>query len=197
MQENPSLHKFPSYTAKSARKSRIIVIIVVVVLLIGALLGGLYFLGAKQKSSQSVTPTPTQVPTQTPMPTATPSATLSPSPTRKPTAVPTKSVPTPTKAATTTSGALQRSDLSLAVLNGSGVSGAAKEMSSYLSGLGYAIKTVGNADNENYAGITVRVKKSKSDYLSLLKSDIAKKSASVSASVSDTIGDDAEVIVGK
>ncbi|HZE86892.1 MAG TPA: LytR C-terminal domain-containing protein [Methylomirabilota bacterium] len=109
-----------------------------------------------------------------------------PSPTQTPTAMPT---PTPLP--------LERSTLQIAILNGSGVPGTAKSISSYLSSLGYTIKVVGNADRFDYRNITVKVKKEQRAYLPLLQKDLSRKFSSVSASVSDDASADADVIVGR
>ena len=92
-----------------------------------------------------------------------------------------------------------RKDLKIAILNGSGVPGAAKGTSSHLEELGYVITKVDNADGFEYKGLTVKIKKDKNDeYLPLLKKDLAENSkAEITTKVDDTIETDAEVIVGK
>lgn len=92
---------------------------------------------------------------------------------------------------------LDRSLLRIRVLNGSGLPGAASGISSYLSGLGYTVVSVGNADSYAYRNVTVLVKSNKSSYAQFLKKDLQDKIASVSASLSDSISSDAEVIVGR
>jgi hypothetical protein len=166
-----SFSEFPSYVERSSPKPKLLLIFVIILVLIIAALAGLYFLGAN-KNKHVVESIPT-------VPTPTMSKQL-------PTPLPTQPV-------------LDRGVLTVAIKNGSGTAGAAKGISSYLNGLGYTIGTIGNADKFNYTGITVHVKKSKSTYLNQLKKDILDndKTASVSASVDDTITSDAEVIVGK
>lgn len=108
-----------------------------------------------------------------------------------PTATPTAK-PTPTPE-------LKRNELIIAVLNGSGTAGAARGISAHLTELGYTVKTVGNADGFAYRDITINIKKSKQNYLSLLQKDLEDDPSvsSISANVVDTITTDAEVIVGR
>jgi hypothetical protein len=166
-----SFSEFPSYVERSSPKPKLLLIFVIVLLLIIAALAGLYFLGASKnyRIVQSIPNVPTPTITK-----------------QSPTPLPTQPV-------------LNRSDLTVAIKNGSGTAGAAKGISSTLNGLGYKIGTIGNADKFTYTGITVHVKKSKSNYLDQIKKDIidSDSTASVSASVDDTITSDAEVIVGK
>ncbi len=94
---------------------------------------------------------------------------------------------------------LDRSKLSVSVLNGSGKEGVAGKAANILKGHGYNVTSTGNADNYNYEGITIKVKKEKSDFLNLLKKDLA-KDYSVKASSSDLSSDsatDAVIIIGK
>ena len=166
-----SFSEFPSYVERSSSKPKLLLIFVIVLILIIAALAGLYFLGAS-KNNQIVQSIPA-VPTPT-------------SGQQLPTTAPTQPI-------------LERSDLKIAIKNGSGTAGAARGISSYLNGLGYSIGTIGNADKFTYTGITILVKKSKSSYLEQLKKDILEndKNATISASIDDTITTDAEVIVGK
>lgn len=166
-----SFSEFPSYVERSSPKPKLLLIFVIILVLIIVALAGLYFLGASKNKhvveSIPSLPTPT-ITKHSPIPVA-------------------------------TQPILDRSALTVAIKNGSGTAGAAKGISSTLNGLGYTIGTIGNADKFNYTGITVHVKKSKSTYLDQLKKDILDndKTASVSASIDDTITSDAEVIVGK
>lgn len=195
MSDNSPFREFPSYIDNSPRKSRKWMILSAIGLFILLSLAGLYLLGANTNKGKSMGntspvaknfPSPTQFPTS--LPTTEPSVSASsPTPTGKKT-------PTPTPGSAT-----DRSELKIAVLNGSGTAGAAKGVSSYLNGLGYAIKTIGNADNYTYKNITIRISKSKSAFLPLLKKDLESnpKTSTVSASIVETASADAEVIVGK
>ncbi len=179
---------FPSYVQESKSKPKFLVLFIIVFVCVLLVLAGLYFLGGKSKKVEKVMPVPTTavvLPSPTP---ASASASVSPSPMGK-------IKPEPTGASLT-----QRSDLRVAVLNGSGIVGAAQKTASYLDGLGYKVVTTGNADGYSYTGITIRVKKSKSAYLAMLKKDLtanASKSATIVGNIDDTIATDAEVVVGK
>ncbi len=199
MNDELSFQEMPSYVERSRRKPRLLFVFIAIFLLAIALGVGLYFLGARNKSPESkVAPVPSSNLTPTKSPTTGPSATQSASvsPSGKTTPTPIKSGPT---AGPSPKAELDRSKLTIAVLNGSGTPGAAKGISSYLNGLGYTIKSVGNADNFTYTNITIKIKKSKSAYLPQLKKDLAKSPtpSPVSDSVDDSISTDAEVIVGK
>ncbi len=188
MKEGQSMNEYPAYVKTSQSNSRIIIIfvsIIILVLLIGAVL---YFIGLqskkKQPSSQVAIVHPTPTVTQTPV--ATTTATLSTTPSLS---------PNPTKE----SGALDRSALTVSVLNGSGVKGAANSVSSTLKELGYDVQTVGNADSFTYTNIVIKVKKSRGIYVAQLKKDLTSnlQSSSISATLTDDIPTDAVVIVGK
>lgn len=165
----------------SKRPGVVVVILFVVVFFVVVVLVGLYLLGAhSRKSVQKHAGFPSLSPTSTPLPmasvSATPSGSLIPSP---------------------SGSGLERSKLRVSILNGSGVGGAAQVLAARLSGLGYIVASVGNAEGFSYRSITVLVKKSKSGYAQLLKNDLSEGGASVSASLSDEITGDAEVIIGK
>ncbi len=94
---------------------------------------------------------------------------------------------------------LDRSKLSIAVTNGSGIEGAGGKVANTLKELGYNVVSTGNADNYNYTGITIKVKKGKSNFIDLLKKDLS-KDYTVSSSSSDLPLDsptDSLVIIGK
>ena len=69
---------------------------------------------------------------------------------------------------------VDRADLKVQVLNGSGVKGEAARAKEYLEGLGYKDVKVGNADTD--AGLTVvEFKKSAAKYVDTLTNDLSKK----------------------
>ncbi|MDP3941317.1 MAG: LytR C-terminal domain-containing protein [bacterium] len=171
------------------------------------LLGGVLFVGSrllgtkedqKKVESARVAPTAIIVPTDTPVPSE------EPSPTKKEEKKETKA-PTPTtKEEKKTidpvdkATGLDRSGLTVDILNGSGVSGAAGKMSSLLKDLGYVIGSTGNADNFDYQNVTIQVKSTKSKYLPLLKKDIGSSYSVGDASSSLASGSaDVVIIVGK
>lgn len=192
--ESPQQFSSPTYVERSSGKSRLIITFLILFVLVIAALAGFYFFmlkGQQTKSTVTPTATPTSAVTPTTLPSATPSGLLSPSVSKKLTISPSGSVDKNTK--------LDRSTITIAVLNGSGVKGAASAISTYLSGLGYKVQSTGNAEVFTYEGITVKAKKANSDYLTLLKNDISKENpdVSVTAKTDDTITTDAVVIVGK
>lgn len=97
------------------------------------------------------------------------------------------------------SSGLDRSKLSVVVQNGSGIEGVAGKAANILKELGYNIASTGNADNYDYQGVTIKVKKEKGNFLDLLKKDLSKV-YTVSVSSSDLASDSptaAVVIIGK
>ncbi len=177
--------------APKKRGRRIFFIVLLALVLLGGGFAATRFLGSKNKTQQ-ITPTPT--PTESISPTDTPTPEVSPTPeaTKTPTPKPTGN---PIDSAT----GLNRSKLSVEVQNGSGAVGAANKTSDFLKSLGYHVTAVGNADNFSYENISVLVKSASSDYLSLLKTDLAKQYTvgSASATLSASSSADALVIVGK
>ena len=171
---NDGYSDFPSYVERSSPKPRLLLIFIIVFILIILALAGLYFLGASSGKNllQTVSPAPTPTP-------------LAAQP------------PTPTIVVTQT--LLERSELTVSILNGSGTAGAARGVSSTLNGLGYTIGPIGNADRFNYQGLTIHVTQENSAYLPLLEKDLkdANPNASISASIDDSIATEAEVIVGR
>lgn len=163
-----------------------LLLIILVLLIVGGAVGGFIFI-SNQGEQEEVAPTPT--PTEVPSPTPTPAQTT-PTPTRKPT--PTEKLsPTPTKKAT--------KSITLKVLNGSGVTGAARQAADYLSNLGYEILGVGNAPISDLEKTTIEIKKDKESSLAQLKIDLETKYSlgTTSATLSATESADAIVTVGK
>ncbi len=186
------------------KRFRTVIYIVLFLVLTGVVIGAgiqlTSLLGKNENKEDDDVTVVTLSPTEASFPTDTPS----PTPTEpvKPTAKPT-STPTPTNSPVlgskdSTSG-LDRNDLSIAVLNGSGETGAAGKMSTFLKDLGYAVSSVGNADTYDYTSVTILIKSSKKDYLALLKKDIegTYTVGSTSEDLTASSSADAHVIVGK
>lgn len=193
MSENePNYQTFADYTMRPRERLRLVNIFAVLFILLGVIFGGLFIIGSLYKKPKTALPAVIITPTVTPLPTSSVSAVLKPSLTGS--ISPTTGLFIQDK---TTN--LDRSKLQVSVLNGSGEKGAARQVSSYLEILGYKIAQVGNADAFTYRNLTIQVKKSKSAYAPLLKKDLQANPAfaSVSASISDEISGEAEVIVGK
>ena len=195
------LDKTRLYRTSSKRLST--PLIITVVLLLSVLLGGAYvFYQAQQKSTQNVeSPLPTVTQSPTDRPTATPdvsptesdeedevsptSTRTSPSPSARPTARPTGG------------SSVDRSDISLVVLNGSGTPGAAGKFRTYLEGLGYTVSRTGNADAFDYEDITISVKAGNTALLNQLRRDLQSQGTIGEATATYTGTGDAQVIIGQ
>lgn len=192
---------------REPKRSKFIVFFIISIIIIVVAFGGWRFLSSRteESSSPATAPTPTeyQLPTEVPLspsPEATPTAKPTALPTSKPTSKPTlTTTPKPSISPVSQSSTLDRSKLTVEVQNGSGVVGAAKKAADTLEALGYVINSIGNADNYDYTNVTMRVKSSKSNYLSLLQKDLASSYTigTASADLTATSSADALVIVGK
>lgn len=112
------------------------------------------------------------------------------------TATPTPA-PEPTRAPTPTPSAVNKSDISINVLNGSGITGAAAKLETSLDSEGYNVVSRGNADNSDYTDTIIQAKDTVSDdYLDAL-SEFLSKTYSVSPEIETASGsaDDADVTI--
>jgi len=162
--------EIPAYSKKDKGKS--LLLWVIFVLAVAGLTGSLLMFAVKHKSAGHLT-------TFFVKPTATPT----PEPAATPT--PTQSVP--------------RSDIKIQVLNGSGIAGAGSKMKDFLTGKGWTVADVGNANNFDYQESVIYVKPDKEAYLSLLQDDLKDTYAvgTASATLSTDVPFDAQVVVGK
>ena len=169
----------PAHVERSSSKPLLVIIFLIVLVLVIATLGAYYFWSTKNNNGQF---TKKQVISPTALPQVSPT-----------------SAPAASAAASVTPNELDKSKLEIAVLNGSGVGGAAKGISATLTKLGYTVERVGNADGFAYTDITIKIKKSKEQYLSVLKKDLESDASvpKITTSVEDDITSDAEVIVGR
>ncbi len=142
----------------------------------------------------SLTPTLGEAPTDTPTPT------IEETPTTAPTGEPTDT-PTPkvTSAPVDNASGLDRSDLTITVQNGSGEAGVAGTAKDFLTELGYTVSSTANADNYDYVNVSIRIKKSSQEFLSLLKKDLNTKYTvgDTATDLEDSNSSDALVIIGK
>jgi len=186
----------PGRSKKSLPKKTIILIVFIVLITVAVLF---VKLSAKSEEQQaptvSATPFATEIPTPTPIE---PGPTETPTPTPEPTATPTPS-PKPSANPVDKATGLDRSQLNVLIQNGSGEAGVASKASDYLKGLGYDVASTGNADNYDYANVTIQVKADKSDYLALLKKDLGLNYTieNASSDLPDSSTEDALVIIGK
>lgn len=185
----PAINKSPK------KPKRFLFLIVAIVIILIIIFAGNKLLGSKNKKNNSkITPTPTefQIPTDTPAPSPMDEPTSTPKPTSSPT-------PKPTSNPVDKTTGLDRSKLSVEVQNGSGQAGVAGKGTGILKDLGYNVTLTGNADNFDYSNVTIQVKNTKSDYLSILKRDLS-ASYTIGPSSSDLSASssaDALVIIGK
>lgn len=174
------------------RSKRFIYLVIFIIVIFGLGFGINKFSASKESSTPkpSITPTPTefQIPTDLPTPSSSPTPEESPSPTPKPTV-------NPVDKAT----GLDRSELLVSVQNGSGEVGVANKGSETLKSFGYNVVSIGNADNFEYENVVIQVKAGKSDYLALLKKDLAVNYTigTTSEDLSASSSADALVIIGK
>jgi len=114
-------------------------------------------------------------------------------------------LPTPTSEQTVSSSPsptsevqLKKQGLTIQILNGSGVTGAAKTAQDYLEGLGYSVSAVGNASSSSYTSTQISIKDAKKDYLTQLKKDLSAQYTLVetSDSLEDNSKYDAVIILG-
>jgi hypothetical protein len=125
-----------------------------------------------------------------------------PSVTVNPTAQPTQSsvvvvaTPTPTPALTPQ---ITKKDLKVQVQNGGGVVGAGSKMKSLLEDKGYTVTDVRNADNYSYDVTTIKIKGSKMQSLTALKTDLGSDYtiSTTDATLAESSAYDVVVIVGK
>lgn len=194
---NPSRRSYVYETSKnSSNRNRVILIVIGILILLGLVAFAVVATGGKGENERSLTPAPTHPTATSPTPSNTPAPTQgSTTPTVTPKASPTPGKGTPTP---TTTGSLDRSNLKVAVLNGSGTAGAATKASDALKKLGYDVVSSGNADNFDYETTQIQVKSTKKSYLTLIKTDLSDTYTIGSATADYTgSGADAVVIVGK
>lgn len=123
---------------------------ILAVVILVAIGGGVYFFTRNREGSE---PEVTIAPTAAILPTFPPTGTPEASPTPK----------------------LDRADLQIRILNGSGEPGGAGQVQEYLEGLGYEVVSVGNADNFNYDQTQVSLKEELLSFSDLLISDLAEE----------------------
>lgn len=195
---NPSRRSYVYESSRgSGSRKRVILIIIGIIILVALVAYAVIATGGKGEGDLDLTPAPTQPLVETPTPISeTPSPTEAdetPTPTSKVTPTPAKGTPSPTSAS-----GLERSNLKVAVQNGSGVAGAATKMSDALKKLGYDVVSSGNADNFDYAETEISVKSTKKAYLDMLETDL-EDDYTIGSATSTYTGTDADavVIVGK
>ncbi len=188
-------------TRSGTSRSKLVLLFLVLLLGAGLIFAGIRFLslnnGANSSSTTTVGLTPTPFATSVPE-TPTPTVITTPTPTGKPG----KTTPTPTissKVTPTPTGSTKPTTMSIEILNGSGQSGVAGTAASAMKKLGYSISGTGNADTFNFVGYTIKIKKSKSAQLPVLKKDVATLGTVTDSltTLPESSDADAQIIVGK
>lgn len=107
-------------------------------------------------------------------------------------------VPTPVPSPTPARPILDRSQWSFEVLNGSGVTGAAKKVADKMQALGYPVVKTGNADNSNYQQTQILAKAEFLEKVDLVVADLKDtiKIASLAGELKDSTAS-ARIIIGK
>lgn len=107
--------------------------------------------------------------------------------------------PTPTPEPTPTPQPVNKEDITIQILNGGGVPGAASKMKAFLEDKGYTVADVANADDYTYDKTEVQVQEGKEAYQKLLIDDLEDTYALATdaAALASTVSYDARVIVGK
>ncbi len=107
-------------------------------------------------------------------------------------------VPTPTPTPSPTPQALNKSEWSFEILNGSGVTGEAKKIADSIKALGYQVVKSGNADKQSYTKTQIFVKSDLKDKLDLVVADLKDviKVASYAGELKDSTAS-ARIIIGK
>ena len=184
---------------KKKRLSKRLLIFGGLFLLVLVLLGSAVYFITQDSDETQVASENTQTTSEISLP-AEEEITETPAPTEEETSpTPEKSVApskSPSKAPTGTSA---KSDVSIAVQNGSGVSGAAAGAADVLKAAGYTIASTGNADATDYTDVTIRVKNSEKSSLSAIEKALAADYTvgDTSADLPESTSYDVLVIVGK
>ncbi len=188
---------FQSYASRSSNntprtpgKALYVVLFILLIVIIG--IGAAQFLSSRNNQLKDTAPTAIEYEEPTD---------VSPSPTPEATEED-NTTPSPTKADDETSDTvdkttgLDRKDLSIVVLNGSGVSGAAGKLSTKLKDLGYNVSSTGNADSSDYESTEINLKSTKKSFLNLLKKDLGSDYIVGDTSTTYTGSGDAQIIIG-
>ncbi len=166
---------YPEITEHKSNFFKTVVTWSVLVFLGAILLGALLVFFLRGNSTVTTGNISTPAPTQSAVNT-TPEVTLSPTPAAD----------------------IDKSDITVDILNGGGVKGAGAKMKALLEKEGYKIGNVGNAEEYSYEETEIVVKKDKETYLELLKKDLSADYTVGKATTGAFAGTaDAQVIVGK
>lgn len=160
----------PEISMHKRNRAKPIVIWAVITLVVALVSGAILFMGTKPNALTTMLAGPTPTPTATPTPVAT---------------------PTPEE--------IDKSAISIQVLNGGGTPGAAGKMKALLEEKGYTVSDTGNTDEYTYDTTEIHVKASASAALAHLEADLKEDYVlgTTAADLADDSDYDAQVIVGK
>lgn len=102
----------------------------------------------------------------------------------------------PTVTATPSANTADKSSISIVILNGSGVSGAARKLSDTLTELGYSVESTGNADSSDYESTEISISNTKKGMLDALKKDLEEEYTIGETTTNYTGEGDARIIIG-
>lgn len=190
--QTQTVEPLTTYPARPSRKKNpLLKIIALILVLIVLFFIGKSIFGGKKQTQVVIPPTPTPTEFQFPTDTPSPSSSVTPSGSVTPTTVKSNPVDSST--------GLDRSSVTVEVLNGSGVVGAASKASDTLKALGYDVVSSGNADNFDFSSTEIHIKSNKSKFVNLVKSDLS-SSYTIGVAAADldaSASADIRVIVGK
>lgn len=94
---------------------------------------------------------------------------------------------------------LAKNEITLEVLNGGGVPGAASQMKAFLEEKGYTVSDTGNTEEYTYEQTEIHVKSAKEAYLTILEDDISESYTvgTLKATLAESEPYDVRIIVGK
>ncbi|HRN96793.1 MAG TPA: LytR C-terminal domain-containing protein [Candidatus Levybacteria bacterium] len=176
-----------NHTPRTPGKALYVVLFLLLILIIG--IGTAQFLSSRNNDLKDAAPTAIEFDEPTDIP---------PSPTPEEihtTITPTDTDDEPSDSVDKASG-LDRADLSVVILNGSGVSGAAGKLSTKLKSLGYDVTSTGNADTSDYESTVIEVSSTKKNFLNLLKKDLGSDYTIGESTSTYTGTGDARIIIG-
>ncbi len=160
----------PEISMHKRSRAKPIVVWAIITIIVALVSGGILFAVSKPEGLTSMFAGPTPTPTASPTPIAT---------------------PTPEE--------IDKTAISIQVLNGGGTPGAASKMKALLTEKGYTVDDTGNTDEYTYDTTEIHVKASASAALAHLEADLKEDYVlgTTAADLADDSDYDAQVIVGK
>jgi hypothetical protein len=139
---------FPEEKIKKKRNARIVILLLILAILIVSLIGLIYYRQQQNEQRENLRPTPSV-----------------------PVNANTRNITTPTNTPAPTPD-IERSDIVVRVLNGSGTAGVASTAQEFLEAKGYETIETGNADAFDYTETVIQLKPEIEAFRSLLEEDL-------------------------